>query len=170
MLNGFEIIHEEDQKAEECVATINAFGMTFTGQTLINFKTPEYVMFGVNKATKQLGIAVSDNIDGCRAFCKNGDFKNARINFGAYKRDIAELMPEWDFDAYNYKAFGTFSKDHTEMIFSLENAEPKVKRRNRNKKSQAEPVEIAPKTVSVAAPEPNGEDGQKNVATANESM
>lgn len=159
MLNGFEIIHEEDQKAEECLATINAFGMTFTTQTLLNFKTPEYVMFGVNKETKQLGIAVCDKMDGCRLFCKNNDPRNARINFGAYRRDIAELMPEWDFDAFNYKVHGTFSKDHTEMIFTLSDAEAKAKR-SRKKETAVE----EPKTISVAVPDPNSGEGQKNVA------
>ncbi len=127
MLNGFEII-SENEKAEECIATINAFGMTFTGKTVANFKTPEYVMFGVNKQTKQLGIAACEENRDARPFCKAEDVKNARINFGSYKEMIAEMVPDWDFESFNYKVNGAFSEDHTEMVFDLLTATPKPKR------------------------------------------
>ena len=165
MLDGFEIIYEEDQKAEECIVTINALSMTFTTQTVLNFKCPEYVMFGVNKDTKQLGVAACDQKEGARIFCKNGEPKNCRINFGTYRDAISEMMPEWDFDTNNYKVKGTFSKDHKEVIFDLTTAVAKAKR-VRNKK---DPAEEEPKTLSVEAPEEPAEEGQQNVAEA-ESM
>lgn len=172
MLDGFQIIYEEDQKAEECIATINALSLTLTMQTVVNFKCPEYVMFGVNKQTKQLGVAACPKQEGARVFCKNGEPKNCRINFGAYRQEIVDMMPDWDLDNNNYKAKGTFSKDHTEVIFDLATAIPKAKR-NRSKKDVATPSEETvetPQTISVPAPEPAGDEEQKNVATDAESM
>lgn len=151
MLNGFEII-SENERSEECMATINALGMTFSGQTVLNFKTPEYVMFGVNKQTKQLGIAVCEECKDARAFCKKGDYKNARINFGFYREAIAEMVPDWDFEAFNYRVNGTFSEDHTEMVFDLLSATPKAKR-SRSKKEDPV-VENSVETTETVEPEP----------------
>lgn len=151
MLNGFEIISENDQRAE-CIATINTWGMTFTNQTLLNFNTPEFVVMGVNKEKKQLGIAACPQGENARVFCKAGNTQNARINFGTYKREIVEMMPEWDFEKFNYRVYGVFSEDHTEMVFNLLTAEAKAKR---NRKKVEEPKEEKPevKEEVVAFPD-----------------
>lgn len=156
MLNGFEII-SENERSEECMATINATGMTFSGQTVLNFKTPEYVMFGVNKQTKQLGIAACEDGKDARAFCKAGDAKSARINFGSYREAIAEMVPDWDFESFNYRVNGTFSEDHTEMIFDLLAATPKAKRSRSKKESLAVEEPAEPTEVVESEPQPTEE-------------
>ena len=148
MLNGFKII-SECEGSEECIATINAYGMSFTAQTIINFNSPEYVAFGVNEQTKQLGVAVCTDNENARIFCKNGDAKNAKIAFGAYKDKIAEMMPDWDFNAFNYKIVGTFSEDHKEIVFELLNATPKAKRIRGKRNVPANEMKAVESSTSV---------------------
>ena len=129
MLEGFTILKEKEGKKEECIATISKNNINFTLRTVKNMKNPEYIVLGVNREKRQLGIACVEKSSDAIPFCKDGEARNCYIGAGSWRNEISAMMPDWDLKNYNYKMDGKFNEDHSEIIFDLEEAVPKPKRR-----------------------------------------
>ena len=157
MLEGFVILKEKEGKKEECIATISKNNINFTLRTVKNMKNPEYIMMGIKREEQMLGIACCAKSPDAIPFCNPKDPKNCYIGAGSWRKEIAAMMPEWDLQNNNYKVEGKFNEDHSEIIFDLNEAVPKPKRKRNAKQAEGEDTETAFPPAEDEA-EPNTEE------------
>lgn len=156
MLEGFTILNEKESKKDECIVTISKTSMNFTMQTVQNFNCPPYVIMGVNPEQSQFGVASTEKNEIALPFCTSEKPQTAVISAGIWRKKIAQMMPEWDLDHFNYKVEGQFNENHTEMIFNLKDAVQRNKRKRLAPKEDEPTSEEGPIEFPVEPDEADG--------------
>ena len=152
MLDGFIILNEAENKKDECIITISKNNLSFTQLTAKNLKCPKFVVLGVNREGRQLGVAACPEENECAIpFFNEKKPRTCQIGAGTWRKEVAILMPDWDLEHYNYKIEGHFNPKHTEMIFNLQDALQCNKRKRITKKEIAKesvvPTEVQPEEI-----------------------